>query len=56
MIKKITVPVLVMHGDDNQIVPFANSAPLSEKLLKNKHIENLQGFSAWHAHDRGRYH
>src|SRR3954471_13178016 len=28
-LKKITVPVLVMHGDDDQIVPYADSAPLS---------------------------
>jgi len=34
-LKKITVPVLVMHGDDDQIVPHADSAPLSAKLLKN---------------------
>jgi non-heme chloroperoxidase len=34
-LKAITVPTLVMHGDDDQIVPIANSAPLSAKLLKN---------------------
>src|ERR1700730_4104915 len=34
-LKKIDVPVLVMHGDDDQIVPYADSAPLSVKLLKN---------------------
>ena len=33
-LKKITVPVLVMHGDDDQIVPYADSAPLSAKLLR----------------------
>jgi non-heme chloroperoxidase len=33
-LKMIGVPVLVMHGDDDQIVPVANSAPLSAKLLK----------------------
>ena len=31
-LKKITVPVLVMHGDDDQIVPYADSGPLSAKL------------------------
>jgi non-heme chloroperoxidase len=31
----IDVPTLVMHGDDDQIVPIADSAPLSAKLLKN---------------------
>jgi non-heme chloroperoxidase len=34
-LKRITVPTLVMHGDDDQIVPIADSAPLSAKLLKN---------------------
>lgn len=32
-LKTIDVPTLVMHGDDDQIVPIANSAPLSAKLL-----------------------
>jgi len=34
-LKSINVPTLVMHGDDDQIVPIADSAPLSAKLLKN---------------------
>jgi non-heme chloroperoxidase len=34
-LKVIDVPTLVMHGDDDQIVPIADSAPLSAKLLKN---------------------
>jgi non-heme chloroperoxidase len=34
-LKMIDVPTLVMHGDDDQIVPIANSAPLSAKLLKH---------------------
>ena len=34
-LKRIEVPTLVMHGDDDQIVPFADSAPLSVKLLKH---------------------
>ena len=50
-LKKITVPVLVMHGEDDQIVPYVAAGPLSAKLLK-RHAENLQGFSARHAHDR----
>ena len=33
-LKKIEQPVLVMHGDDDQIVPIADSALLSIKLLK----------------------
>ena len=34
-LKSIMVPTLVLHGDDDQIVPVADSAPLSAKLLKN---------------------
>ena len=34
-LKKIDVPTLVMHGDDDQIVPIADSALLSAKLLRN---------------------
>ena len=34
-LKKIDVPTLVMHGEDDQIVPFADAGPLSAKLLKN---------------------
>jgi non-heme chloroperoxidase len=43
-LKKITVPVLVMHGDDDQIVPYADSAPLSAKLLKNGTLKTYAGF------------
>lgn len=43
-LKKITVPVLVMHGDDDQIVPYANSAPLSAKLLKQGTLKTYPGF------------
>ena len=34
-LKKITVPMLVMHSEDDQIVPFADAAPLAVKLLKH---------------------
>ena len=34
-LKKITVPVLVMHGDDDQIVPYADAGLLSAKLVQN---------------------
>ncbi len=44
-LKKITVPVLVMHGDDDQIVPYAASAPLSARLLKNGTLKTYPGFS-----------
>jgi non-heme chloroperoxidase len=38
-LKSIVVPTLVMHGDDDQIVPIADSAPLSAKLLKNSTLK-----------------
>jgi non-heme chloroperoxidase len=44
-LKKISVPVLVMHGDDDQIVPYADSAPLSAKLLKNGTLKTYKGFA-----------
>jgi non-heme chloroperoxidase len=42
-LKKITVPVLVMHGDDDQIVPYPDSAPLSAKLLRNSTLKTYKG-------------
>jgi non-heme chloroperoxidase len=42
-LKKISVPVLVMHGDDDQIVPYGISAPLSAKLLKNGTLKTYKG-------------
>jgi non-heme chloroperoxidase len=44
-LKMITVPTLVMHGDDDQIVPIADSAPLSAKLLKNSTLKIYEKFS-----------
>jgi len=43
-LKRITVPVLVMHGDDDQIVPYADSAPLSARLLRNSTLKTYKGF------------
>jgi non-heme chloroperoxidase len=43
-LKKISVPVLVMHGDDDQIVPYADSGPLSAKLVKNGTLKTYHGF------------
>lgn len=43
-LKRITIPVLVMHGDDDQIVPYADSAPLSAKLLQNSTLKTYAGF------------
>ena len=41
--KKIDVPTLVLHGDDDQIVPFGDSAPLSSKLIKNSKLVVYKG-------------
>jgi non-heme chloroperoxidase len=43
-LKQITVPVLVMHGDDDQVVPYADSAPLSAELLPNGTLKTYAGF------------
>jgi non-heme chloroperoxidase len=43
-LKKITVPVLVMHSEDDQIVPYVAAGPLSAKLLKNGILKTYQGF------------
>ena len=43
-LKKISIPVLVMHGDDDQIVPCADSGPLSAKLLKHSTLKTYKGF------------
>jgi len=43
-LKKIDIPVLVMHGDDDQIVPIVASALLSSKLLKNATLKVYPGF------------
>jgi non-heme chloroperoxidase len=34
----------VMHGDDDQIVPYADSGPFSAKLLKNGTLKTYKGF------------
>ena len=43
-IGRARVPVLVMHGDDGQIVPYADSAPLSAELLQNGTLKTYAGF------------
>ncbi|WP_376743657.1 alpha/beta fold hydrolase [Ensifer canadensis] len=42
-LKSIDVPTLVLHGDDDQIVPIADSALLSAKLLKNATLKVYKG-------------
>ncbi|MGR4843277.1 alpha/beta fold hydrolase [Rhizobium sp. LARHSG275] len=43
-LKSITVPTFVMHGDDDQIVPIADSAMLSSKLLQNATLKVYEKF------------
>ena len=43
-LKRIEVPTLVMHGEDDQIVPFADAGPLSAKLLKKASTKFYPGF------------
>ena len=43
-LKKISIPVLVMHGDDDQIVPYADAGPLSAKLLQKGTLKTYAGF------------
>jgi non-heme chloroperoxidase len=43
-LKQIDQPTLVMHGDDDQIVPFADSGPLSAKLLKHGTLKVYAGY------------
>jgi non-heme chloroperoxidase len=41
-LKSIEVPVLVIHSEDDQIVPYADSAPLSVQLLKNGRLKTYK--------------
>jgi non-heme chloroperoxidase len=43
-LKKITVPVLVMHSEDDLIAPYVASGPLSAKLLKNGTLKTYKDF------------
>jgi len=44
-LRAISVPTLVLHGEDDQIVPIADSAHKSIKLLKNGTLKTYPGFS-----------
>jgi non-heme chloroperoxidase len=44
-LKRIDVPTLIIHGDDDQIVPINNSAMLSAKLVKNAQLKVYKGGS-----------
>ncbi|WP_137875852.1 alpha/beta hydrolase [Rhodococcus sp. Q] len=43
-LRKITVPVLVMHSEDDQIVPYVASGPKSAELLKNGTLKTYKDF------------
>jgi non-heme chloroperoxidase len=43
-LKKINVPVLVMHSEDDQIVPYVAAGPLSAKLLKKGSMKTYKNF------------
>ena len=43
-LKKITVPVLVMHSEDDQIVPYVAAGPMSAKLLRNSTFKSYKNF------------
>jgi non-heme chloroperoxidase len=43
-LKKMDVPTLIMHGDDDQIVPIGASAMLSSKLVKDSTLKIYPGF------------
>jgi non-heme chloroperoxidase len=42
-LQKIDVPTLILHGDDDQIVPIAVSAMHSVKLIKNARLDIIKG-------------
>lgn len=44
-LKTITVPTLVLHGEDDQIVPIAASAPKAAALLANATLKTYPGYS-----------
>jgi non-heme chloroperoxidase len=43
-LRRIGVPTLVMHGDDDQIVPYADWSPLTARLIKNANLKTCKGF------------
>src|SRR5262249_921875 len=42
-LKRFDIPTLIIHGDDDQIVPYADSAPLSSKLVKGATLKVYPG-------------
>ena len=54
-LKKITVPVLVMHGDDDQIVPYDGLRTTVREARAERDAEDIQGIPARHADHAGRH-
>ena len=48
-LKKFDVPTLILHGDDDQIVPIGAAALQSSKIVKGATAESVSRFPAWHA-------
>jgi len=44
-LKAITVPTLVLQGDDDQVVPYKNAAVLQDQLLANSELKIYKGYS-----------
>jgi non-heme chloroperoxidase len=42
-LKRIAVPTLLLHGEDDQVVPFADASPLAVKLLKHGTLKSYPG-------------
>jgi non-heme chloroperoxidase len=42
-LKKVDVPTLILHGDDDQIVPYADSAVLSARIIRNATLKLYKG-------------
>ena len=55
-LKKISVPVLVMHSEDDQIVPYQAAGPTLGQTPQERHAKDLQGLLARHDHDASRRH
>ena len=54
-LKKITIPVLVMHSEDDQIVPYADAGPLSAKLLKKGTLKTYKDVSQFWTYDEKKF-
>ena len=50
-LKKIDVPTLILHGDDDQIVPIADSGAAFGEARQGRQAKGLRGRAARHVHD-----